>query len=240
MFGIGTILNVVCIVAGGMIGMVAGKLFSESLQDTLMKATGVCVLFLGIAGTLEKMMTVGPDGSLSSGGTMVMIASMAIGTVIGELLRIEYYIERFGAWLKIKSGNAKDVKFIEAFVNSSLTVCIGAMAVVGSIQDGIFGDYSILLAKAILDLIIIAVMASSMGKGCAFSAIPVGIFQGTITVIAHFAGNIISEPSLNNLSFVGSMLIFCVGVNLIWGKLCKVANMLPALAIAVVMTHVVG
>lgn len=235
MFGFGTILNVVLIVIGGIAGLFTGKFLKESLQDSLMKVTGVCVLFIGIAGTLQKMFLVNADGTLGTRGTMLMIVSIAVGTVIGELCRIEEGMEYFGVWLKQKTGNAKDKKFVEGFVTATLTVCIGAMAVVGSIQDGIMGDYTILAAKAVLDLIIIMVMAASMGKGCAFSAIPVGIFQGSITVIAHFAGANVTDLTLDTLSFVGNVLIFCVGVNLVWGKKIKVASMLPALVVAVIM-----
>ena len=104
----------------------------------------------------------------------------------------------------------------------------------GSIQDGILGDYNTLLMKAILDFVIICVMTASMGKGCAFSAIPVALFQGSITILARGIEPIMTEPALNNLSLVGSMLIFCVGVNLVWEKKFKVANMLPAIVVAVI------
>ena len=132
----------------------------------------------------------------------------------------------------------KEANFVDAFVTASLTVCIGAMAIVGAIQDGIFGDYSILATKAVLDLIIILVMTGALGKGCAFSAIPVAILQGTVTLLARFIKPIMTEPALANLSMVGSILIFCVGVNLVWGKKVRVANLLPAIVIAVIMAFV--
>ena len=165
---------------------------------------------------------------------MLIIGCLAIGAVIGELLKIEDAFERFGQWLKIKSGNAKDKGFVDAFVTASLTVCIGAMAIVGSIQDGIAGDYSILATKAVLDLIIIMVMSSSLGKGAVFSAIPVAVFQGSITLLAGLVKPLMTEAALNNLSLVGNVLIFCVGINLVWGKKVKVANLLPAIVIAVI------
>ena len=198
-----------------------------------MKACGLCVIFLGIAGALEKMFTV-QNGSVVSGGTMMMIASFAIGSLVGEWINIEHHMNRFGEWLKVKSGNSKDKIFVDAFVTASLTVCVGAMAIVGSIQDGILGDCNTLLMKAILDFVIICVMTASMGKGCAFSAIPVALFQGSITLLARGIEPIMTEPALNNLSLVGSMLIFCVGVNLVWEKKFKVANMLPAIVVAVI------
>ena len=121
---------------------------------------------------------------------------------------------------------------MDAFVTASLTVCIGAMAIVGSIQDGIRGDYSILSAKAVLDFILVMVMTCSMGKGCLFSAIPVAVFQGSITALAGLVAPLMTDGALNNLSFIGSILIFCVGVNLIWGKKIRVANLLPAVVFA--------
>ena len=232
MAGLGTIINTLAILAGGILGMVFGRFFKESVQDALCKTCGVCTLFLGIAGALEGMLTVEGTGVVS-GGTMLIIGCLALGSLAGELLDLEGAFERFGQWLKIKTGNAKDKGFVDAFVTASLTVCIGAMASVGSIQDGILGDYSILAAKAVLDLIIILVMTCSMGKGCIFSAIPVAIFQGSITALAGLIKPLMTDAALSNLSMIGSILIFCVGINLVWGKKLQVANMLPAVVLAV-------
>jgi uncharacterized membrane protein YqgA involved in biofilm formation len=119
-------------------------------------------------------------------------------------------------------------------VTASLTVCIGAMAIVGSIQDGISGDWSTLGAKAILDFIIVMVMTSSLGKGCVFSAIPVLIWEGSLTLLATTIKPLMTELTMSYLSLVGSVLIFCVGLNLVWGKKVRVANLLPAVVLAVV------
>lgn len=231
MAGLGTLINVAGILGGGLGGLLFGKRMEKRYQDGLMMANGICVLFLGIAGAMEKMITV-ENGVLKSGGTMMMIGILAVGAVIGEWMNIEKHMEEFGVWLKVKTKSEGDAGFVDGFVTASLTVCIGAMAVVGSIQDGIYGDYSVLAAKAVLDLIIILVMTASMGKGCMFSAIPVGIFQGSITLLARLVEPLMTEPALNNLSFVGSILIFCVGLNLVWGKKVRVANLLPALVLA--------
>lgn len=233
MIGLGTLINVAGIVAGGIIGMLFGRFLSRRFQDTLMKSVGICVLFVGIGGAMEKMMVVSND-RLSSGGTMMIIGSFALGSLIGELLNIELRMEQFGEWLKAKTGNAKDASFVNGFVTTSLTICIGAMAIVGSIQDGIYGDYSTLALKAVLDLLIVVVMTASMGKGCIFAAIPVFLFQGAITLLAKLIEPLMTETALNNLSLTGSMLIFCVGVNLIFDKKIKVGNMLPAIIIAVI------
>lgn len=233
MIGLGTIINTAAILAGGLCGALFGRFLSDSAQDTLTKVCGVSTLFIAISGALEGMLSV-EGTAIVSGGTMLIIGCLAIGAVIGELLNIENAFERFGEWLKIKSGNAKDKGFVNAFVTASLTVCIGAMAIVGSIQDGITGDYSILATKAVLDLIIIMVMSCSLGKGAVFSAIPVAIFQGSITALAGLVRPLMTETALANLSLVGNILIFCVGINLVWGKKVKVANLLPAILIAVI------
>ncbi len=233
MIGLGTIINVAAILAGGLIGALFGKFLKESLQSALVKSTGICVMFIGVSGALEKIMTVS-DGKLTSGGTLMMISSMAIGTLIGEIINIDGLIERFGEWLKKKTGNAKDVTFVEGFVSASITVCVGAMTVVGSINDGLFGDYSILLVKSLLDFIIIIVMTSSVGKGCVFSAIPVAILQGGFTLAAKIIEPYMTDAALHNLSLVGSILIFCVGLNLLRKNSVRVANMLPAIVIAVI------
>lgn len=198
-----------------------------------MQANGVCVLFVGISGAIQEMMTVTSDG-LESGGTMMIVGSFAIGSLLGEWINLEHRIEQFGNWLKVRTGNSTEKMFVNAFVTASLTVCIGAMAVVGSIQDGISGDHSTLVLKAVLDMLIICVMTASMGKGCIFAAIPVGIFQGVITLLARAIQPVMTERALSNLSLTGSMLIFCVGINLLWEKKLKVANMLPAIVIAVI------
>ena len=233
MFGLGTIINTAAILVGGLLGGLFGKFLKQSTQDTLTTVCGVSTLFIAISGALEGMLTV-ENGVIVSGGAMLIIGCLAIGGFIGEVLNIEGAFERFGEWLKIKSGNAKDKGFVNAFVTASLTVCIGAMAIVGAIQDGIAGDYSILATKAVLDLIIIMVMTCSMGKGAVFSAIPVAAFQGTITLLAGLMRTIMTEAALANLSLIGNILIFCVGVNLVWGKKVKVANLLPAIVIAVI------
>lgn len=231
----GTVINVAAILAGGLGGLLFGNRLPRRFQDTLMMANGVCVLFIGIAGALEKMLSVS-GGKLESGGTMMLIGSLAIGALVGEWLDIDDRMEQFGTWLKHRTGNDGDNGFVDGFVTASLTVCIGAMAVVGSIQDGILGDPSVLTAKAVLDLIIILVMTASMGKGCIFSAIPVGLFQGSITLLSGLLQPLMTAEALDNLSLVGSVLIFCVGVNLVWGKMVKVANLLPAIVVAVMWT----
>ncbi|MBR0318096.1 MAG: DUF554 domain-containing protein [Spirochaetia bacterium] len=236
MIGFGTLINSAAIVAGGMLGHVTGRLFKPEQQESLSKTCGISVLFIAIAGAMQGMLSI--DGSaLVSGKSMMVVLCLAIGTIIGELIGIEKGFEKFGAWLKEKSGNSGDNQFIQAFVVASLTVCIGAMAIVGAIQDGILGDFSTLAVKSVLDFIIIAIMTSSMGKGCVFSAIPVFLFEGAITLLASLISPIMTDVAISYLSLIGSILIFCVGVNLVWNTRIRVANMLPAVVLAVVAAY---
>jgi len=233
MIGSGTLINTAGIILGGLSGHLFGKLLEERHQASLTAACGVSVLFIGIAGAMQGMLTI-HDGVIGSGQAMLVTLCLALGTLVGEIINIEGLFERFGEWLKIKTGNAKDTEFVNAFVTASLTVCIGAMAIVGAIQDGILGDWSILATKAILDFIIVMVMTCSLGKGCVFSAIPVLLFEGLVTVSASFLKPVMTDLAMNYLSLVGSILIFCVGLNLVWGKKVRVANMLPAVVFAVI------
>ena len=233
MYGLGTIINTAAIVAGGAGGALFGRFLKEKVQDTLTKCCGISTLFIAVTGALEQMLSV-ENGAIVSHGAMLVIGCLTIGAVIGELLDLEGAFERFGEWLKQKTGNAKDKRFVDAFVTASLTVCIGAMAIVGSIEDGITGDYSILATKSVLDFIIIMVMSCSMGRGAVFSAIPVAILQGSITALAGLLRPVMTAAALANLSMVGNVLIFCVGINLVWGKKVRVANLLPAIVVAVI------
>ena len=236
MIGLGTIINSAAIVIGGVVGHFTGKLFKSEQQSALNKTCGISVLFIATAGAMQGMLSI--DGnSLLSGKAMLVVLCLAIGTIIGELIGIEKGFERFGEWLKAKTGNSGDKEFVNAFVTASLTVCIGAMAIVGAIQDGISGDYSTLVVKSVLDFIIIAVMTSSLGKGCGFSAIPVFVFEGAITLLARLVAPVMTELATAYLSLIGSILIFCVGVNLVWGKTVRVANMLPSVVLAVVAAY---
>lgn len=231
MTGLGTIINVLCIIGGGTAGYFAGNRLKPAMQETVMTVTGIGVMVMGLGGAMEKMLTVA-DGKLSSGNTIMMIVSLALGAAIGEAMQIEEKVIRFGEWLKIKSNSSGDSSFVNGFVTASCTVCIGAMAVIGSIQDGTGGNYSTLLAKGVIDAIIICIMTVSLGKGCIFSAIPVGIVQGIMTAVAFLIGNFMPAKALDNLSLVGSVLIFCVGLNLIRKKQIRVANTLPAIVVA--------
>ncbi len=232
MFGLGTIINTVLVLLGGFIGLLFKKGISQRYEKTLMAACGVSTIFIGVTGTLQGMLTV-VDGKIQTNGTMLLIFSFVLGGLIGEFINIEKRMDNLGEKLKKVFHAEKDNKFVEGFVNTSLIICVGAMAIVGSIQDGLTGDYSMLTAKAVLDLVIVVIMTSTYGLGAMCSAIPIFVYQGGITLLGHFAGNVISDELIGYLSYIGSALIFCVGINITFGKKIRVGNLLPALLIPV-------
>lgn len=222
--GLGTLINVAGIFFGGVIGLFGGKLLTDNIRRTLNDACALAVIFLGISGALENL------------NAKLLIGSLIVGGLIGAAVDIDGKFERFGKFLRANFGG-DDAKFVDAFVTASLTVCIGAMAVVGAINDRLLHDPAVLIAKSVLDAIIILVMTANLGKGCIFSGVSVGIFQGAITFCAGFVEPFMTEIALANLSSVGNVLIFGVGVNLLFpDRKISVANLLPALIIACLWT----
>lgn len=236
MFALGTLINSGSVILGGLFGYFVGVRFQKRQQEALTKACGISVLFIAIAGAMSGMLRM-EDGALISQNSMMVVLCVVLGTLIGELLNIERGFEKFGEWLKQKTGNGGDNRFVDAFVTSSLTVCIGAMAIVGAIQDGMTGDYTTLAIKSVLDFVIVAVLTSSQGKGAAFAAIPVFLLEGGVTLLARLIAPLMTQAAIDCMSMVGAVLIFCVGVNLVWGKKISVANMLPAVVLAVAAAY---
>lgn len=230
--GLGTIINTAAVILGSGIGIFLKNGLKQKMQDMLMQTCGVAVIFIGISGALQGMFTI-TDGKIQTQGAMLLIFSLVLGGIIGQTLNIESFLDSIGDKLKTMANVKEDNRFVEGFVNTSLIICIGAMAIVGSIQDGLSGDYTMLAAKSILDFVIVLVFASTYGIGVMFSAIPIFIYQGAITLLAVAAGSFLGEELIANLSYIGSALIFCVGINIAFGKKFSVGNMLPAFFIPV-------
>ena len=233
MIGLGTIINTVAVVAGGLLGLLLKNGIAKRFEKILMQTLGLATIFIGAGGVLKYMLVL-ENGSFTTQGTMLLIFSLVIGCLLGQLLDIEDKMEKLGIKLKAAARIKNDNLFVEGFVTTSLIICVGAMAIVGAMEDGLSGDYSMLTAKAMLDFALVAILASTYGVGAMFSALPIFVYQGIITLIAAVFGAVISDTLIAQLSFVGSALIFCVGVNLVREKTFQVANMLPALLIPVI------
>lgn len=226
MKGLGTIVNVAATILGATIGIFIKGGLKENIKEALNKACGISVIFIGIAGAIPGMTT--------STEILLLVVSLVIGGIAGELIDIEKRTDRLGTKIQTAVKAKNDSSFVEGFVSATLVICIGAMAIVGSIEDGLTGDHSMLFTKALLDFVIVMVMSSAMGIGVAFSALPLGVYQGLITLCAVLIAPVISDALINNLSMVGSVLISCVGINLTFGKKIKVGNFLPALLIPII------
>jgi len=234
MIGLGTLVNTAAVILGGLLGLVLKNGIAKRFEKIMMQALGLATAFIGVSGVLKYMLIV-ENGSLSTRGTMLLIFSLVIGCLLGQLLDLETKMEKLGTKLKAAVRLQNDNRFVEGFVTSSLIICVGAMAVVGAMEDGLSGDSSTLLAKSLLDFVLVAILAATYGAGVVFSAIPILVYQGAITLIAALFGSVIGETLIAELSFIGSALIVCVGVNLVREKTFCVANMLPALLIPIVV-----
>lgn len=238
--GLGTVINVAGILIGGLLGKLCGRFLNDRIRDSLQKACGISTIFLALASAMSGMLSI-DGGSLTSGRSLLIIGCLAPGALIGELLNLEGLLDRLGEWLKKRSGagGKGDARFVEGFVSASVTVCVGAMAIIGPIEDALNGDVSILVTKTILDMIIVMVLTCSMGVGAVFSALPVAVIQGLFTLIARLVMPFMTDAAMGNISLVGATLIFCVGLNLVREHKIRVANMLPAIVFAVAAAFIV-
>ncbi|MCL2154937.1 MAG: DUF554 domain-containing protein [Leptospirales bacterium] len=230
MIGLGTIVNTAAIIIGAICGSLLRNGLSDRFRETVMQSLGLSILIIGISGSLQGIFQIVDGDKLNREFVMLMIFSLVIGAIIGELLNIEDKLERMGLWIQNKylknSGN-----FAEGFITASLVFCVGAMAIVGSLEDGLTGDTSTLFAKSILDGLISVIFAASFGIGVAFSSIPVLIYQGSITLMAGIIKPWLTDTVIIQTSLVGSVLIIAIGLNILEYKRIKVGNMLPAIFI---------
>lgn len=235
MIGTGTFVNVAAILIGSTIGILLKKGLKERFRNTIMQALGLATMFIGLSGALRGLLSVDNE-ILQSDNTMIMILSLAVGALIGEGINIEEKLEKLGILCKktLRVKGEKGENFVEGFVTSSLLVCVGAMAIVGSLQDGLTGDASMLYAKSLIDGVAVIIFASTLGIGVYFSAIPLAIYQGAITLSAKAIEPFLTDRLILNMSFVGSILIFGIGVNMLFGNKIKVGNLLPAVLIPVI------
>ena len=229
----GTLINAALILLGGVIGLVFKKAVSKEMEFSIHKATGVAVLIIGICGVLSSMLKVKDGGNIASSGELILVVSLALGTFVGELLKLEERLNKGCRWIESK---CKMSNFSTGFITATMIYCIGAMAIVGSINDGLLGDSSTLITKGIIDGITSVVLAASLGYGVLFSAIPILIYQGGMTLLAGLLDNVLVGELLSNICMVGYALVMCIGINFLTNdeKQIKTVNMLPALLVPVV------
>lgn len=222
----GTIVNVAAISAGALVGRYAGRFIPNRMRQTVMAGLGLTVLLIGL------------QLALKSRQPMIVIGSLILGGVLGELLQIEARLEAFGLWLQGRFTGAGNIA--EGFVAASLLYCVGAMAIMGALQDGLSGTPTILYAKAALDGVASIALASTLGIGVLFSALTVAIYQGGITIAAESAKALLTETVVLEMNAVGGLLIVAIGLDLIGVKRLPVGNMLPAVFVAVGLIWMFG
>ena len=232
MVGLGTAVNVLAVVLGALIGMLFKRGMKERFQNIMMQACGLATMFIGLSGAFEMIFSV-EEGKLKSGSTMLIVISLIIGGLVGELINIERLLDTAGEKLKNAVKARGDNKFVEGFVTASLVTCVGAMAICGPLEEGLSGNSQTLLIKSILDFVIVIVFSSVYGIGAGFAALPLGLYQGLITLFAALIAPYLSDTLITNLSGIGSVLIFAVGVNLLFPKKIRVGNLLPTLLVPV-------
>lgn len=225
---LGTIVNTGAIVAGGLAGLLAKKGIPQRMEEALHKAMGLSVIVIGINGVITNMVTVNADGKLSSNGELLLVFSMVLGVLVGELLQIEEHLNGLSGLVERKLHLTG---FAASFVSGTLIYCVGAMAIVGSINDGLQGDPGVLYVKSTLDGISSIVLGATMGPGVIFSAIPVFLYQGGITLLAGVLAPVLQGELLCQICAVGYLLVACIGVNFMGNYHIKTANFLPALLV---------
>lgn len=229
MIGSGTIVNSAAVVAGCLVGLFFKRIISEKLNTTLMQALALCTMATGITGIVQGGMEIAKD-ELSGRYALMMILSMVIGTVIGETIDIDRRLDSLGNILQ-KRFSSGGGDFSRGFVTATLTVCVGAMAIVGALNDGLRHDPALLYTKSILDFTICIIFASTLGIGAMFSAIPLLLYQGGITLFAGVLEPLLSDAVVAQMGFIGSVLILGIGFNFIYQPRLRLANMLPAVFI---------
>lgn len=218
----GTIVNTVAIIAGAGLGMVFKRGIPLKYQETIIQCLGISVGLIGVQMALKTQ------------NILMVIISLVLGALVGEMMNLDALLNKLGDWLtRHLGGQFGNVG--EGFVTASLIYCIGAMAIVGSIQDGLSGNADTLYAKAMLDGIFSVVLASTLGIGVMLSSVPVFLYQGSITLLAGFLSAILSDSVINEVTAVGGVLIIGIGINTMEIKKIRLANLLPAIPAAAVL-----
>ncbi|ALP90974.1 MULTISPECIES: DUF554 domain-containing protein [Clostridium] len=226
---LGTIVNALAVIGGCIIGLIVKEKLTEKMSNTIMSGLALCVLYIGISGALK-----GQD-------TLIIIICIAVGALVGEIIDIDKRLNDLGNFienkinLKKKNKDSEKISISEGFVTSSLLFCVGAMAVVGSLESGLQGNHSTLFAKSILDGVSSIIFASSLGIGVMLSSVAILVYQGSITLLAGCLSSVLTDTVIGNMSAIGSILIMGLGTNMIGASKIKVANLLPAIFLPIII-----
>lgn len=226
---LGTIVNALAVIGGCIIGLIVKEKITEKMSNTIMSGLALCVLYIGISGALK-----GQD-------TLIIIICIAVGALVGEIIDIDKRLNDLGNFienkinLKKKNKDSEKISISEGFVTSSLLFCVGAMAVVGSLESGLQGNHSTLFAKSILDGVSSIIFASSLGIGVMLSSVAILVYQGSITLLAGCLSSVLTDTVIGNMSAIGSILIMGLGTNMIGASKIKVANLLPAIFLPIII-----
>jgi len=221
---VGTIINVITVLVGGTLGTLLGGRFPTRMQETVFASLGLFTIAIAI------------DSALATRNPLIVLGSLLVGALVGETLRIEARLEQFGAWLRQRlvkdAGGAGGSRFVEGFVTASLVFCVGPLAIQGSIEDGLLGDYTKLVIKSLMDGFAALAFATTLGPGVMASALVILGFQGGISLLAGLGANVFTEPMVAELTATGGVVLLAIGLRLLDLKQIRAANLLPALFVA--------
>ncbi|MBR3819519.1 MAG: DUF554 domain-containing protein [Clostridia bacterium] len=231
----GTLVNCVAVIVGGLIGLLLKKGIKETYAQGINKSLGIAVLIIGLNGVISNMFTV-ESGTLKSSGELLLIVFLVAGTLIGELLKLD---DRFNSFCKKIDSKFKDGGFASGFINGTILFCVGAMSIIGSLNDGLTGDSSVLFVKSALDFVNAVVFGATLGFGVIFVCVPMLIYQGGISLLAGSLSGILQGELLTHICMVGYAIIVAIGFNFFLEKKFKTLNMVPALFLPLVYRAVI-
>lgn len=230
----GTLVNCIAVIVGGLIGLLFKKGIKPGYADGINRALGLAVLIIGMNGVIANMFTA-QSGKISSSGELLLVVFLVVGTLIGELLKLD---ERFGKFCKKIESRFKANGFASGFINGTVLFCVGAMSIIGSINDGLTGDSSILFVKSALDFTTAIILGATVGFGVMFSSIPILIYQGGITLLAGALGGLLQGELLEQVCFVGYAIIVAIGLNFIFDKKFRTLNMVPSIFLPIAYHYI--
>ncbi|MFA6627317.1 MAG: DUF554 domain-containing protein [Bacilli bacterium] len=226
---LGNLVNVSAIIVGGFAGILCRKIFRKEILESVLKVVGIVVLIFGLIGVIKSMITI-EAGTITSHGELLLLVAMVVGAFLGEWMRLDDHLLNVGKRIEKKINRGA---FSKGFITASIIFCIGAMAIIGSVNAA-SGDHSILYLKAAIDGITAMILASTLGIGVVFSSIVVFLYQGSIVLLSWALGDFISLEFMNSFNAVGYTIIACIGLNFLQGEKLKIANLIPSLLIVII------